>query len=390
MMFHRPGNYTKGEKLKCALLFQKINNVTHIYFTVINDLTYDQRMQRICRTLAANGFEVTLVGKKSGSSVPLGKEIYHQHRLPCFFTKGKIYYLEFNLRLLLFLLFRKMDAICAIDLDTIIPCFLIARLKKIKRIYDAHELFSEMKEVVTRPGVHRFWQGIEKKYIPLFPNGYTVSQSIAKEFYKRYGVQYQVIRNMPVYSPCTAIDTFGFEEKRLIYQGAVNEARGFEYLVPAVMQIPSRLYVYGEGNYLAGVEQLIEKHKAGDKIFLFGKLSPDILRAMTPNHYIGINLVEPRGLNQYYSLANKFFDYMHAGLPQITMKFPEYQHINDQYEIAVLIETPDTESIVAAYRQLCDPEFYERLRKNCFRAMEVYNWENEEKKLIEFYRKIME
>jgi glycosyltransferase involved in cell wall biosynthesis len=81
---------------------------------------------------------------------------------------------------------------------------------------------------------------------------------------------------------------------------------------------------------------------------------------------------------------------MHAGLPQITMKFPEYQYINDQYEIAVLIETPDTESIVAAYRQLCDPEFYERLRKNCFRAMEVYNWENEEKQLIEFYSKIME
>jgi len=39
---------------------------------------------------------------------------------------------------------------------------------------------------------------------------------------------------------------------------------------------------------------------------------------------------------------------------------------------------------------LCDPEFYERLRKNCFRAREVYSWENEEKKLIEFYSKIME
>jgi len=361
--------------------------VAHIYFTVINDLSYDQRMQRICRTLAANGYEVTLVGKKSRSSVTLDKEIYHQHRLPGLFTRGKMHYLEFNLRLLFFLLFRKMDAICAIDLDTIVPCFLIARLKKVKRIYDAHELFSEMKEVVTRPRILKFWQGIEKKYIPLFPHGYTVSQSIAGELRKKYAAQYTVIRNMPEYYPYTATRV---AEKKLIYQGAVNEARGFEYLVPAMRQISCRLDIYGDGNYLIQLKQLIEKHHTGDKIFLMGKLPPETLRKITPEYYIGINLIEPVGLNQYYSLANKFFDYMHAGLPQITMKFPEYQYFNNQYEVAVLIDTLDTENIVAAYRQLCNPVFYEKLRKNCLRAREVYNWKNEEKKLIEFYSKMME
>ena len=363
--------------------------MAHIYFTVINDLTYDQRMQRICRTLAANGFEVTLVGRKLRSSAPPVKETYCQHRIPVFFTKGKIAYLEFNLRLLFFLLFKRMDAVCAIDLDTIVPCFFIARLKKIKRIHDAHELFSEMKEVVTRPRVHRFWHSIEKKYIPLFQNGYTVSQSIAGELYKRYGVKYQVIRNVPVYFPYTATAITRSEEKKLIYQGAVNEARGFEYLVPAMQQIPSRLDVYGDGNYLTQLKQLVEKYKVSDRIFLMGKWSPDALRGVTSAYDIGINLVEPIGLNQYYSLANKFFDYMQAGLPQITMKFPEYEYINNQYEIAVLIETPDAENILAAYRQLCDPEFYEKLRKNCLRARDVYTWENEEKKLVEFYSKIM-
>lgn len=357
--------------------------MAHIYFTVINDLAYDQRMQRICQTLAKNGFEVTLVGKKLKSSPPLNKEIYHQRRLPCLFSKGKIYYLEFNLRLLLFLLFRKIDIICAIDLDTIVPCYLISRVKKTKRVYDAHEFFSEMKEVVSRRTVYRFWQSVEKKYLPLFSKGYTVSQNIAEAFYKRYGVQYRVIRNVPLLLPGSRHHPKG---KDIIYQGAINEARGFEYLIPAMQQIPSKLYIYGDGNFLSQLKELIKKHQVADKVFLMGKIAPDGLRKITPQYYIGINLVENTGLNQYYSLANKFFDYMHAGLPQITMRFPEYQYINSQYEIAVLIDDLQVDGIVTAYRQLCNQDFYERLRDNCFKAQEIYSWQKEEQKLIDFYR----
>lgn len=359
--------------------------MAHIYFTVINDLSYDQRMQRICRTLKENGFEITLIGKRTKSSIPVKNEVYHQHRLNCLFTKGKAHYLEFNLRLLFFLLFRKIDIICAIDLDTIVPCYLISRLKKIKRVYDAHELFTEMKEVVTRPGVQKIWKGIGKKYVPRFPNGYTVSQSIADILNDKYGVLYQVIRNMPVYQDNSRSYSGGED---IIYQGAVNEARGFEYLIPAMQQIPARLYIYGDGNFSVQLKELIKKYNVTDKVFLMGLLTPAELRMKTPEYHIGINLVENTGLNQYYSLANKFFDYMHAAVPQITMRYPEYQLINNKYEVAVLIDTLDSENIVAAYRQLCNPDFYNRLRNNCIKAREEYNWQIEENKLIEFYRKI--
>ena len=45
-------------------------------------------------------------------------------------------------------------------------------------------------------------------------------------------------------------------------------------------------------------------------------------------------VAENTGLNQYLALPNKFFDYMHAGLPQIAMNYPEYQKINSQFEVA--------------------------------------------------------
>jgi hypothetical protein len=98
--------------------------VKKIIFTVTNDLNYDQRMQRICGTLADAGYDVLLVGRKLKTSLPLSKKITSSDLLKCWFNKGKFFYSEFNIRLFFFLLFKKMDCICAIDLDTIPPLLL--------------------------------------------------------------------------------------------------------------------------------------------------------------------------------------------------------------------------------------------------------------------------
>ena len=94
----------------------------HIYFTVTNDLSYDQRMHRICHSLAANGYLVTLVGRRLKTSLPLPSKSFEQKRLSCFFNKGFLFYLEYNTRLFFYLLGKRMDTVCAIDLDTILPC----------------------------------------------------------------------------------------------------------------------------------------------------------------------------------------------------------------------------------------------------------------------------
>src|SRR6187402_852002 len=155
-----------------------------IYYTVTNDLTYDQRMIRICTSLSRAGYEVVLVGRKEPDSIPLIPRIFRQHRLRLLFRKGKLFYLEYNARLFFYLLFRKMDGICAIDLDTIVPCYFVSVLRCIPRIYDAHELFCEMKEVVSRPLIYKIWKAVERTFVPAFRNGYTVNGQIAAEFEK--------------------------------------------------------------------------------------------------------------------------------------------------------------------------------------------------------------
>ena len=344
-------------------------------------------MHRICRSLAESGYAVTLVGFRRNSSLPLRQERFNQKRLFLLFSKGKLFYIECNIRLFLYLLFKKINAICAIDLDTILPCLFISKLKRIPRIYDAHELFTETKEVIRRPAIKKIWMKIEKYTVSQFKAGYTVSESIAEELKRRYEVQYEVIRNVTSLKN----DIQSFAREFVFYQGAINEARSFEYLIPAMKQVNNRLVICGDGNFMTKLKELIRQNCVEDKVELKGMLLPDQLWQLSLSAKVGITIIENEGMNQYFSLPNKFFDYIHAEIPQVAVNYPEYRKINDQFEVAILLDKNEPALIAKAINNLLtDDVLYSRLRKNCIIARQTLNWQNEEKKLIQFYNNLFD
>ncbi len=345
-------------------------------------------MQRICTSLVNAGYTVTLVGRQLKTSTALQAQPFAQKRLPCYFTTGFLFYAEYNLRLLLLLLFIKTDAYCAIDLDTILPNYLASAINNKPRIYDAHELFTELKEVVSRKHVHRFWLMIERFAVPKFKNGYTVNNFIQEEFKRRYNVNYQIVKNVPFATELAPQDKY--EQFTILYQGAINEGRSFETLIPAMQHVQAKLLLCGTGNFLQQVKDLIVKYKLEDKVILKGALLPSALRAITSKCHIGITIFENEGLNQYYSLANRFFDYMMAGLPQVCVNYPEYQLINKQYEFAYLIDNVAEQTIATALNNLlADNVLCRQLAANCEKARLVLNWQQEEKGLIIFWKTIL-
>ncbi len=357
-----------------------------LVFTVTNDLSYDQRMIRICTSLAGNGYDVLLVGRQFTHSIALSSQPFRQKRIRCFFSKGFGGYAEYNIRLFFFLLIVKHDLVCAIDLDTVIPCWLSAFIKRTKKVYDAHELFCEMKEIVTRPLIYRCWKTIEKIFLPSFRLGYTVNGPIARQYQEMYGIRYEVIRNLPVLQPLTAQPS---ANKYLLYQGAVNEGRSFETLIPAMKNISLPLVICGDGNFMEQAKMLVKQHQLEDRIIFKGKLVPSALRMVTEQAWLGLTLFDGKGLSNYYSLANRFFDYMHAGVPQICIDFPVYRELNDAYQFAYMIPDTDANTIANAVRELLnDPSVYTSFRKACLAARETLNWQEEEKKLIGFYHKV--
>ncbi|MFN8309100.1 MAG: glycosyltransferase [Chitinophagales bacterium] len=358
-----------------------------LVFCVTNDLNHDQRMHRICSSLAEAGFDITLVGRKLPSSKSLINLPFKQHRLRCFINKGKLFYIEYQLRLLWFLIFRNADGIGAIDLDTIAACFVAAVLKRSKLIYDAHEYFPEVPEVIDRPFTKWIWQKTEAFFLPQCDLIYTVTESIAEVFRRKYHKEVAVIRNLPV---LRQTDPVQFSDV-IIYQGALNEGRGLEFLIEAMAKVDGKLLIAGEGDLSIPLRNQVTQLQLEGKVQFLGMLEPSALREFTNTAAIGINLLENRGRSYYFSLANKFMDYIHCGMPQISMNFPEYSRINEQWEVAILLNTCETEGIVTAIKELQNNRNrYLKLQENALLCRLQLNWQQESVKLVRLYERLFE
>jgi len=353
-----------------------------IVFTVTNDLNFDQRMIRICTTLSDAGHHVTIIGFKKKKSPPLQERPYRQIRLPIIVEQSKLMYFDFWLKLFFRMLFLPADIFCAIDLDTIIPVYAITALRRKKRAYDAHELFTELKEVTDKPMSLKIWSWIERKTIPKFP-GYTVGDGCSNYFNKKYGVQYAVVRSATLLRP---IEIPEKKTKYILYQGAVNVGRCFEELIPAMKLVDAPLIICGEGNFFRQTVDLVKQYKLEHKVSFKHYVPPDELRNYTLKAWVGITLFEPNSQSNQNSLANRFFDYMHHGVPQLCVNYFEYKRINSEFEISALINDLKPETIATALNRLLkDDEYHYRLQQNCLRAREKYCWQEETKTLLKFY-----
>ena len=367
-----------------------------LVFAVTTDLCFDQRMQRICGSLAAAGYRVQLVGWQRPASPPLATQPYHQHRLRGWFQRGKLFYLEYNLRLLLYLLGQRAAAWCACDLDTALPMWLRARLGGQPLVYDAHELFSEVPEVVARPAVQRLWRAVEKFIVTRVQLAYTVGPALARLFEQRYSQPFGVVRNVSRYEPAPFLETTG---SYLLYQGALNVGRGLEQLLDAMPQVAGRLVLCGEGDrsgalraQAARLGLLASGSDPVGKVEFRGFVRPPELREVTRQAAVGIMLLENVGLSYYYSLANKFFDYVHAGIPQVLIDFPEYRALNDEFDVAELVPDLAPATIAAALNRLLpdgDAARYQHLAANCRRAAPRLSWQQEEQELRRLWAQVV-
>jgi len=364
--------------------------MARILCTVTNDLSYDQRMLRICSTLAGAGYAVLLVGRKRPSSIPLKSRPFEQQRLPCLFQKGKRFYLEYNLRLFLYLLTARADVLCAVDLDTLLPAFLVSRLRGLPLVYDAHEYFTEVPELAHRPGTKRIWEALARALIPRLDRAYTVGEELAAELGRRYGTTFGVIRNVPFRRTPNAAGRPPHPPV-LLYQGALNAGRGLEEAILAMRELPgTRLWLAGEGDLSGELRALTRREGLTGRVRFLGYVEPERLWEITPRATLGLNLLAEQGLNYYYSLANKVFDYIQAGIPSINPDFPEYRKLRARYGCLILLPTLDPQALAAAVRALLnDDSAYDNLCSACRCAAVELHWEKESEKLLDIYSELL-
>ncbi len=339
--------------------------------------------------------DVLLVGRKMRNSPKLDNRDYTIHRMKLMFEKGPLFYAEFNLRLFFFLIFKKADMLISNDLDTLLPNYLVKKIKKIPLVYDSHEYFTEVPELVNRKHIQAIWKFIERKLFPKVTDTITVNDSIADLYYNNYGTRPHVVRNIPRRnnSPRKVTrESLGLPDDSyiIILQGSgINVQRGAEELVEAMQFVDNTiLLIIGGGDVIALLEDMVNKLSLNNKVIFKPRLPYEQMMQYTAIADLGVTLDKSTNLNYKYSLPNKLFDYIQAGIPILSSALPEIEKIILKYQVGDFIPDHSPSSISEKINHLLKNQaLMMKWKKNCSFAAEKLTWENEEKILKEIYSK---
>ncbi len=362
-----------------------------VIISVTSDLTTDNRIQKVANSLKNANFEVIVVARKTKQSLPFSAN-YKVHRFRTLFTKSFLFYAEFNILLFFFLLLSKADIFLANDLDTLLPNSLAARLRKKKLIYDSHELFTEVPELHNRHLVKKIWSLIESHILPKVKYCYTVCNSVANYYNKKYGTKMQVVCNVPLKTDFVQENLLLRQEfpskKIILYQGALNVGRGIEWVIDAMPFIDNAVFlIIGDGDIRKKLEIDVEQKQLQDKVYFLGKISSKELPSYTRCADLGVCLLSNNSLSYYYSLPNRIFDFMHARVPILASNFPEIANIINHYKIGECIEKYDPKSIAATISRMLNSCF----DKSIFDiAIKENSWQNEEKTLLKIFNNALD
>jgi glycosyltransferase involved in cell wall biosynthesis len=357
-----------------------------IVIAVTNDISFDQRVQRITDTLSHNGYHVQIIGRKLKKYYRDEGLLKNAIRLTCFFNRGFLFYMEYNIRLFLRLIQSRPDIIYACDPDTLLASALYKKLFTAKGVYDSHEYFIETPELNTRTMIKWMWDKIEKFGSRQMNLHLTVNEPLAELLTKRLGNTFYALRNLPLKKePVSIVE----KNKIIIYQGVLNAGRGLEEAILMMEYLPEyELWIAGEGDLTMQLKYLAQERQYASRIHFLGKLTPIELNKITKQARYGYNLLNGSSLNYYYSLANKFFDYMAAGVPSINMNFPVYKHYIDTYQCGIYMDTMKAQRIAEEILKLdADSDKYDLMRQHAIQSHQILDWESEQKTLVRLFKK---
>ena len=111
------------------------------------------------------------------------------------------------------------------------------------------------------------------------------------------------------------------------------------------------------------------------------------LRSYTRLATIGLSIDKDTNINYRYSLPNKLFDYIHAGVPVMVSPLTEIKKIVDKWQVGEIISSHEPRSIALHIdAMLTDTEKLQLYRQNCLAAAKALNWENEKQVLIKILK----
>jgi len=284
----------------------------------------------------------------------------------------------------------------------------LRRRENVKLIFDCHEFwlayFSDRIPVLFRwlfRSVFTTYEKIILKHCDFIITANTIERGYYQTFFPLKDIS--VIYNVPHLTDTngSVFDPTSPPQKiyDLCYEGYINFERGIEIFFELIRRLKKR---YGNikfliiGNIAPGqsqkwAEQFIKENHLEENITVTGWQPYSKLYSYHLQSKIGIFLYQHSPNNILAGPPNKLFNFMKAGLPIIASNLPETVNILDEIGSGITVRPDNIDEIErAALKLLENPELREEMGQKGLKAFqEKYNWQKEEQRLIQIYRKIL-
>ena len=367
----------------------------HICMVAFTDLRFDYRIYREAISLHRAGHRVTIVASSFNPAPLEGWSDFEIHLIPIDRNQSlRRLYPFFWQRALPLLLDARPDAYHAHDLDALWPAVRAARRLDRRLVYDSHEFWIEQSSLVNRPLIRSFWSLLEQRLIKQADRVITVSSSIAQSLKDRYHLEdVVVLRNLPLFREKVQSnlirETLDLPDDRsiVLYQGGFLTENGLREQIEAAAGFKEAVLVLiGDGPSEGALREQVHSAGLSDRVFFIPRVPFHQLHNYTCSADLGLCLIKGTGQSFYYSLPNKLFEYMMAGLPVLASNFPEMERVIRETKTGATMNPTDLPAIRQEVDDLlCDSSRREACAQASLEAATRFNWEREVDQLTQLY-----
>ncbi len=306
-------------------------------------------------------------------------------------VKNRLFqYMSLYFTLFRLMLIKKPKLVNLHNVELLPFSYIAKRIFKSYVVYDTHELETERAHLAGKR--QSIYKKIEKRFIGYCDTVIVVGEAIA-EFYIAQYPQIEkpiVVLNAPLYKDSIKKDIFretlGIEKEKTIflYQGVLGSGRSIEVLVEAFKKIDTNCVIVfmGYGPFENMLKKSSVKHS---NIYFHKAVKPDILFQYTASADFGISMIEDICLSYHLCMPNKLFEYIMAEVPVIVSSLPEMRRIVLDNHVGVIVEHNSVDSLKEAIKEAIKLN-KDQTKLNLQKLKKVYNWERQEKILLEAYK----
>ncbi len=361
------------------------------HITTVHPLFDIRIYHKECSSLIKNGYKVSLIVQHDNSKAISGIEV-----IPLPKYRNRLFRMFFISFLAFIKALKRRATIYHFHDPELIPIAILLKCLRKKVIYDVHEDYP--RQILSKYYISPYLRRIIATIVEIIENWASkkfdavicVTPFIEKRFIN-LDCKTFLVQNMPSLSEFVEIrSNINKKEKQVCYIGAIDEIRGILNIIDAVQDLEVKLVLGGHFSN-EKVKKLATKRQGWNNVEYLGFINREKVKEVLSKSLAGLVLFLPEK-NHVNSQPNKLFEYMAAGIPVICSDFPIWKEIVEKNNCGICVNPLNTEEIKNAITYIIqNPIKAKEMGENGRKAViEKYNWQNEEKKLLEAYKNLID